>query len=175
MDFDNQVLKVILKKEVNKVQRMINYAPYAVVASDNKKIREFFIDGLKDKVIVMKDYELYYPKRKDVYSNLKKNNILLLDFEQKVQKYREHCKNDFDKSWHATYYALIPYRDLFRQNDMHSIVIVCDNATAYDIMRDANLGSAVFVSFIDRHLERSEILHKHNESVEENKDNLSVN
>ena len=169
---DNQLTKKVLNKELKLIKRVLNYDPYTIIASDDKNIREFFINGIKEDVVAIEDYELYYPRCDVIHTNLQNNNVLLLNFEQKVKEYSNHHKNKFDREWHAIYYSLIPYRDLFRQNGMHSIVIVCDNKTAYGALSDANLGSATYACFIDRRLERAE---KECERVKVNKDKLLTN
>ncbi len=172
---DKQLLEKFLYKELRDIKGMINYDPYTIIASDNKDIREFFIDNIKDDVIVMENYGLYYPKCETIHKNLQNNNVLLLNFEQRVKEYSEHHKNKFDRKWHAIYYSLIPYRDLFRKNGMHSIVIVCDNDTAYGALRDSNLGSAVYACFIDRRLERAKKSYKNIRESKEDKDTLLAN
>ena len=152
---DNQVQDK-LNKLVRKTKNLLNSWPYMVVASDNEEIRQHFIKSLSKDVDILEDYDLYYPKRMVIHERLKRRHVLLLNFEQKIKEYIAHdsqCYNEED-AWMGVYDALIGFRDKFSVNNHHTIVIVCDNKMAYEILTDANLKSAAWTTFVDKELAR---------------------
>ena len=147
----------VLNKAIKVIKQMLGYSPYIVVSSDYKEIRDFITEELKQAVLQIKDYALVYPNREAINDYLQNNHVQLLNFKENIESYKNSYASIGKDTKYAEYYAVIPFRDWFRKNNMHSIVIVCDNETAKNLCCDANLTSATTRIVIDNKLTANDI------------------
>ena len=149
-------MQEILNKHVKTIKQMLGYSPYIVVSSAYKEVREFITEALKEDVLQIEDYELVYPSRETINAYLQNSHVQLLNFEEKIENYKNSYTSIGKDVEYAEYYAMIPFRDWFRKNNMHSIVIVCDNETTRNLCCDANLTSATTRIVLDNKLTKNE-------------------
>ena len=145
-------MQEILNKHTKTIKQMLGYSPYIVFSSDYKEVRAFITEALKQYAKQIEDYELVYPSRENINHYLQNNHVQLLNFEEKIENYKNSYASIGKDIKYAEYYAMIPFRDWFRRNNMHSIIIVCNNETARKLCCDANLTSATTRIVLDNKL-----------------------
>lgn len=112
-------MQEIINKQIKTIKQMLGYSPYIVVSSDYKEIRDFITKELKQNVLQIKDYELIYPNREVINDHLQNSHVQLLNFEETIENYKNSYASIGNDTKYAEYYAMIPFRDWFRKNNMH--------------------------------------------------------
>lgn len=155
---EDRLLKNVEQDVLQKVCLLLENSnwPYLFIVSNDKDVRNFFENNLKNKselINSLSDYKLYN-NGNTIINKLYEKNLLLLNIEEKekeLEEYSKEVKSPFVGN--ALYYALAFARESIEKTK-HFLVVVCSEDLAQKILSaNPTVSSCSNFFFIDDILE----------------------
>lgn len=117
--------------EIKRAIYWLGGTPYLIISTDDEYLRDRFINELSKHTKVLTEYSFIGCGEDRIKEELIENNILLLNFDDKVEQYRKY-KNNYeaftDEFGKCECYVLDKFREYFYKSGVfHTIVIIGDS------------------------------------------------